>query len=212
MNATVKLNGMRIQMAMKVPQDCVFEVGIDREFDAGDIAAVMDMLTDVAARETLKQELAAKRELLRSNRERLATKEFDQQLAALKEATTRELDELRENRDVFDRSISERWASSERRGARRLTGPQQTKLAEFDKLIAEKLAEFDIKTKQNREAKREVEKGIPLTEWQIDCLYARISGQPEPAMPEEVRTIVEKLDMPARPEDVGFSLEQQEAA
>ena len=44
--------------------------------------------------------------------------------------------------------------------------------------------------------------GIPLTEYQIDCLYARIVGQPVPEMPEAVARALHNIDLP---EDVSIA-------
>jgi hypothetical protein len=137
------------------------------------------MLTRIAEREQLKGELMSLKASLRRNKEMLASGKF-----------SRDIDELRAQRADYDKQGTASWVQSGKRGERKPTGTEKTKFAEFDRQIA-----------QVEKAKKDVETGIPLTEWQIDCLYARIHGQPEPPMPEWVLALMPQIELP---EDVSF--------
>lgn len=181
MSLPIELPVLNIQLRMAAPYDVVLTTGMPAgEMTAETVGHVMDMLTEVAEREKLKGELAALRALLRRNREMLSTGTFDKQV-----------DELRRQRASLDANISEKWVNSSRRGDLKLSGAQKTQMEEFDKQIGQAL-----------KAKQDVENGIPLTLWQIDCLYARIAGEAEPPMPEEVAALMGQIEMP---EDVGFT-------
>jgi hypothetical protein len=175
----VSLTGMNIQLRLQTPYDLVLTAGVDKDFDAAGIAGVMDMLTAVAEREQLKGELMSLKVVLRRNKEMLASGKF-----------ARDIGEMRSQRYEYDKDISASWVASSKRGKAEMNGQQKTKMAEFDKQI-----------EQIEKAKRDVENGIPLTEWQIDCLHARIAGQPEPPMPERVLALMPQIELP---EDVGF--------
>lgn len=180
----ITLSGMNIQLRLQAPFDIVLTAGIGEtaggSFSTASIAEVMDMLTGVAEREQLKGEIASLKAMLRRNKEMLRSGTFERQVA-----------ELRRQRAEYDAGISERWVASSRRGDSKLTGAQKTAMEKFEEQI-----------KQALKAKQDVENGIPLTEWQIDCLYARIAGQAEPPMPEAVLAAMSQIEMP---EDVGFT-------
>lgn len=175
----VSLTGMNIQLRLQTPYDLVLTAGVDKDFDADGIYGVMDMLTKVAAREQLKGELMSLKAALRRNRDLLAGGKFESDIT-----------EVQRQRAEYDKEISASWVVSGKRGTRQMNGAQKTKLSEYDQRI-----------EQIIKAKRDISNGIPLTEWQIDCLYARIHEQPEPPMPERVLALMPQIDLP---EDVGF--------
>lgn len=178
---TVELSGLNIQLRLQSPYDIVLTTGISPSaFSAAEIGSVMDMLTEVAEREKLKGELASLRQRLRRNQEMLASGTFE-----------RNISELRAQRAKFDADISQKWVNTAHRGEPKLSGAQKTQMDEFEKQIGQAL-----------KAKQDVANGIPLTLWQIDCLCARIAGEREPPMPEEVRAVMPQLEMP---EDVSFN-------
>lgn len=177
----IELPALNIQLRMTAPYDVVLTTGMPAgEMSVETVGQVMDMLTAIAEREKLKGELIAHQNLLRRNREMLANGVFDRNIA-----------ELRAQRAKFDADISEKWVTSARRGETKLSGAQKTQMEEFEKQIVQAL-----------KAKQDVENGIPLIEWQIDCLYARIAEEDEPPMPDEVAAIMPQIGLP---EDVGFT-------
>lgn len=177
----VALNGMTIQLRLQAPHDLVFSVGIDKDFAIDNINQVMDMLTAVADREKLKGQLAELQRQLQSNIERVQTRSFERDIAA-----------LRRQRAEFDMLRNVTHIDRGRRGeAPKVTAADKTKYAEFDRQI-----------QVLEKARDDVKAGIPITQYQIDCVYARISGQPVPEMPEEVRRLVQSLDLP---EDVSIA-------
>jgi hypothetical protein len=175
----VSLTGMNIQLRLQTPYDLVLTAGVDKNFDKAGIFGVMDMLTEVAEREQLRGELMSLKIVLRRNKELLATGKFD-----------RDIDKIRSQRAEYDKDISASWVASSKRGRAEMNGQQKTKMAEFGKQIEE-----------TEKTKRDIENGIPLTEWQIDCLFARINGQAEPPMPERVLALMPQIELP---EDVSF--------
>lgn len=177
----IELPALNIQLRMAAPYDVVLTTGMPAgEMDAQRVGEVMDMLTEVAEREKLKGELASLRQVLRRNRDMLASGTFEKQIA-----------EIRSQRAKFDADISQKWVNTSHRGEPKMSGAQKTQMDQFEAQIGQAL-----------KAKQDVENGIPLTLWQIDCLCARIAGQPEPPMPEEVAALMMQLEMP---EDVGFT-------
>lgn len=183
MSAPLALSAFNVQLDIQLPYPVRVQAGIDSksgDFSAQAVAALMDMLTEIADREKLKWKLAEKQELLRTNREMLSTGTFEKQI-----------DTLRNQRAKFDADISQKWLNTSHRGEPKMSGAQKTQMEAFETQIL-----------QVEKARADVQTGIPLTLWQIDCLYARIAGQAEPPMPEEVAAVLTRIEMP---EDVGFT-------
>lgn len=177
----IALNGMTIQLRLATPHDLVFSVGLDKEASSAKINEIMDMLTEVADREKLKGELERKRQELQSAILAVQSRKFE-----------RAIEQKRRERADYDMARKAAHLQSGRRGEiPRITGADKTKYVEFDQQI--QLLET---------ARRETADTIPMTQYDIDCLYARIAGQPVPEMPENVRRLVQNLDLP---ESVGFA-------
>lgn len=179
MSDEIELSGMTVQLRLQTPYDIVLHAGVPKAFSAEQVNGLMDMLTDVAEREQLKGRLREARARQRSNRERLASATHD-----------RQLDELRRQRAAYDVRMARHWVESERRGEPKLTARQQSDMEKYNQQIAEQ-----------EKLKRDLEAGVVLGDWQIDCLYAQLARQPEPPMPDEVRAVIQQLDMP---EDVSL--------
>jgi hypothetical protein len=175
----VALSGLTIQLRLQTPYDIVLHAGVEKDSPTK-VADVMDMLTAIAEREQLKGELRDKKALLRRNMDMLISGVFERNVL-----------ELRRQRAEYDSHISAAWVSSSRRGEQKLTGKQKTDMDAFEKQIEGAL-----------KARKDVENGIPLTEWQIDCLHARIAGYPEPPMPEALLAVLPEIELP---EDVSFT-------
>ena len=180
MSLPIELPALNIQLRMTAPYDVVLTTGMPAgEMSARTVGLVMDILTEVAERERLKGELASLRTALRRNEEMLSTRSFEKQVA-----------EIRRQRAQYDAGISALWVNSARRGDPKMNEKQRGDMAKFEQQI-----------EQIQKAKLDVENGLLLMMWQIDCLAARITEQAEPPMPEEVKAALADLDV----EEIGFT-------
>jgi hypothetical protein len=172
-----------LQIQMRVGdqrQELVFSTVISNDCDDASLHELLDRMTNSVDREKLKAQAAELRGVLRRNHDLLVSGKFDKDIAAL----------IRDRAEA-DKIHAVRFVAGNRRGEHKPTARQLTERAKFDQQI-------ELTTK----AKWDVINGIPITEYQLACLEARIAGQPEPPMPETVKVALEAIELP---EDVSFS-------
>jgi hypothetical protein len=127
------------------------------------INAVLDVLGEVAQREEWKAGLDEKRKALRVAQEQALTAQ-------------RELDALRVRRMATE---SAQFAINRNRRTSEQTSKQKAELQAFDDQI-----------EQGEIAKRNFASDVPIIEWGIACLVAKINGEIEPEKPTELLALV----------------------
>lgn len=173
---------LQIQRRVANPprDETVFSVEISPPIDTHDlfafqtnINAVLDVMSDVTTREQLKSDLAEKRKALKVAQ--------GQPLTARKN-----IERLRADRAAY---LSTREAMHRHSGRRlefKLSEKQQADLDKFDEQLA----------KEEREYK-DFTRDIPIIEWEITCLVARINGEHEPPKPPELEAALVELSLVA---------------
>lgn len=160
--------------------DLSFSIEITHPTDTHDIMAfqtninaVLDVIGEVAAREQLKSDLAEKRKALKVALAQPADME-------------KEIERMRAQRMAF---LATREAMHSRSGRRlefKLSEKQQADLDKFD----EQIANADL-------ARKNFARDVPIIEWEIACLVARINGQDEPPKPRELEAALADLSLAA---------------
>jgi len=174
MSDPISLTGVNIQLRLQTPYDLVLTAGVDKEFTPQSLGLVMDLLTGVAEREQLKGEIMSLKTAMRRNKEILEKGDFERSIA-----------KFRADRAEMDKQISADWVRRSRRGAVELSGSQKQALSEFDKQI--KTAEHGL---------RDLKTGLIVSQYQLDCMYARLAGESEPEMPDNVRAALAVIELP----------------
>ncbi len=140
--------------------DLLFSVAIDSTAAREDIYQLMDTISAVADRERLKTELVEKREALRIAREQPAQALRDvARLEAQRAGYIASHEAVRENRRLP-------WKPNEK---------QKAELKQFDDMIV-----------QAQLSRKSFMHDLPVIEWEISSIEARIAGREPPPMPAEV--------------------------
>ena len=151
--------------------DLTFQIAVDSTADRETIFQVMDTISAVAAREQLKSDLAEKRKALKVAQTQPAEME-------------KEIERMRVGRLAY---LAARDAL---RPGRRLP-PEENK-----KQVAD-LAKFDEQIEQAALARKNFMRDLPIIEWEIACLVARINGDDEPPKPPELEAALAELSLAA---------------
>jgi len=158
--------------------DLSFSVEISPPADTHDITAfqtninaVLDVIGEVSAREQLKSDLAEKRKALKVAQAQPAQME-------------KEIERMRAGRMAY---LATRDSL---RPGRRLP-PVETKKQ------ADDLAKFDEQINQAVLARKNFMRDVPIIEWEIASLVARINGEDEPPKPPELEAALAELSLAA---------------
>lgn len=173
---------LQIQRRVANPprDETVFSVEINPPIDTHDlmafqtnINAVLDVIGEVATREQLKGDLAEKRKALNvAHRQPMEMQ--------------KDIERLRADRAAYLASREAMHRHSGRRLEFKLNEKQQADLDKFDEQITN--AEL---------ARKNFVRDIPIIEWEITCLVARINGEHEPPKPPELEAALAEFSLAA---------------
>jgi len=149
--------------------DLQFAFALDMTAPVEDAYQAMDFVSAIADREDLKTRMREKREALEVAKQQPAQMQKD-------------IERLRVQRAAFLAARTAVHAASGRRSPLKLTDKAQGDLEKFDEQIAQAVM-----------AAKNFSRDIPIIEWEIACLEAKIDGREPPEAPNEVADAIEDL-------------------
>lgn len=151
------------QVALRQGKDTVsFQVAIDSTAHTDDLNELMDRISAVADRERWKADLSERLDALRVAEAQPAMMD-------------KEIERLQREKAAAHAGMQAAHSISRKRLPFQMTDKQNQDLAKFDAAIEN--------AKLN---KKNFARDLPIIQWEIDCLRARIAGAKEPEKPEQL--------------------------
>ncbi len=160
------------QVALKQGKETIaFQVAVDSTSDHTTLDQLMDTISHVAERERLKADLSERLDALRVAQEQPA-------------AIEKEIERLHRDKAAHYVGMQAAHSMSRKRLDFAPTDRQKADLDKYDQAIEN--------AKLNR---KNFTRDIPIIEWEIGCLRARIAGEPEPEKPAQLHEAMAEMAM-----------------
>lgn len=161
--------GISKRVVLSNKEDITFQAAVDPNFGLEGIKEILDIMSDASERERWKADLADKRQAL---------KVAEQQSGYL----DKEIQRLTRERAA---AVASFQAAHQARARRSEFSPNDRQ--------KQAIEQYDAQIGAARSSQENFRRDRPIIEWEIDCLVAKIAGQPEPEKPNEVIEAIQMI-------------------